>query len=124
MRVTKLIAIAAGLFAAAPIGASAQRSSAGKPGKQPVARSDVRELPADQQVIHALSRLTFGPRPGDVLKVRSVGLDAWIDQQLHPAKIDDRAMEQFLAKYSVLDQDQNDLLKDYITQQRERRLAK
>ncbi len=124
MRVTKLIRLAAALCIAAPLAASAQTSAATKSTKATLARADVRELPADQQIIQALSRLTFGPRPGDVLKVRSIGLDKWIDEQLHPEKIDDSAMEQFLAKYSVLHADQNDLLKDYVVQQRERRQAK
>jgi uncharacterized protein (DUF1800 family) len=47
-------------------------------------------LPAmtgDQSVLHALNRLTFGPRPGDVSAVNTAGLDHWIEQQLHPAEI-------------------------------------
>ncbi|MEO8908842.1 MAG: DUF1800 domain-containing protein [Gemmatimonadaceae bacterium] len=121
MRVTKLIGITAALLCAAPIHVSAQSSTT---KKVVVARSDVRELPADQQIIQALSRLTFGPRPGDVLKVRAIGLDKWIDQQLHPEKIDDRANEQFIAGYDVLHQDQNDLLKQYAEQQRAKRDVK
>jgi uncharacterized protein (DUF1800 family) len=44
-------------------------------------------LPADKQIIHALNRLTFGPRPGGVDQVRRIGLDKWIDLQLHPDRI-------------------------------------
>ncbi|MGH7650639.1 MAG: DUF1800 domain-containing protein [Gemmatimonadaceae bacterium] len=125
MRVTQLVAITATLLTAAPVVVSAQSSAAKKvAAKTVVARSDVRELPADQQIIQALSRLTFGPRPGDALKVRSMGLDNWIDQQLHPEKIDDSAMDKFLQKYSVLNEDQNDLLKQYAVAQRERRQVK
>ena len=121
MRITKLIGIAAALLSIAPVGISAQSSGARKsPAKTAVVRSDVRELPADQQIIHALSRLTFGAKPGDVLKVRAIGLDNWIDQQLHPDKIDDSAVERFVANYSVLHQDQNALLQQYAQQQRER----
>jgi uncharacterized protein (DUF1800 family) len=122
MRITKLTGITAALLSIAPIGMSAQTSGAGKTqGKPAVVRSDVRELPADQQIIHALSRLTFGAKPGDVQKVRAIGLDTWIDQQLRPDKIDDSALEGFVAKYSVLHQDQNSLLQQYAQQQRERR---
>jgi uncharacterized protein (DUF1800 family) len=46
-----------------------------------------RPLDKDQQILHALNRLTFGPRPGDVEAVRKMGLKSWIDQQLHPEKI-------------------------------------
>ena len=41
----------------------------------------------DQEVLHALNRLTFGPRSGDVEVVRKMGLKKWIDQQLHPERI-------------------------------------
>src|ERR1700722_14090038 len=44
-------------------------------------------LSADRQIVHALNRLTFGPRPGDVEEVRRVGLAKWIELQLHPDQI-------------------------------------
>jgi uncharacterized protein (DUF1800 family) len=44
-------------------------------------------LPKDQEILHALNRLTFGPRPGDVEAVQKTGLKKWIDQQLHPERI-------------------------------------
>ena len=44
-------------------------------------------------ITHVLNRLTFGPRSGDVDRVRQMGLAAWLDQQLHPARIDDHAAE-------------------------------
>jgi uncharacterized protein (DUF1800 family) len=85
---------------------------------------DHRELAADQQIIHALNRLTFGPRPGDAPKVRAIGLDKWVDLQLHPERIDNRSLEKFVARYSVLRQDQNDLLREFTVAQRERREAR
>ncbi len=45
------------------------------------------KLTPDQQIIHALNRLTFGPRPGDIEQVRRIGLNKWIEQQLHPEQI-------------------------------------
>src|SRR6202521_3454418 len=121
MRITKLIWIAAALLSIAPVGISAQSSGAKKTqAKVAVIRSDVRELPADQQIIQALNRLTFGAKPGDALKVRAGGLDNWIDQQLHPEKINDDAMTAFVSNYSALSQNQNDLLAQYADQQRAR----
>ncbi len=58
-----------------------------------------REQTADQQIRHALNRLTFGPRPGDYEAVRAIGLDAWIDRQLHPERIDDRAADDFIRSH-------------------------
>lgn len=46
-----------------------------------------RPLSKDQEILHALNRLTFGPRPGDVETVRKMGVKKWIDQQLHPERI-------------------------------------
>ena len=44
-------------------------------------------LSKDQEILHALDRLTFGPRPGDVVAVKKMGLKKWIDLQLHPDQI-------------------------------------
>jgi len=58
------------------------------------ARLPAAGIPKDEPAIrHALSRLTFGPRPDDVEKVRRMGLSTWIDRQLTPSKIDDHAAE-------------------------------
>ncbi len=89
-----------------------------------VTTSSVREQTADQQVIQVLNRLAFGPRPGDVLRVRSMGVDAWIDQQLQPEHINDQAMDQLLARYPLLQQDQTALAVQYVQAQREFRLVK
>jgi uncharacterized protein (DUF1800 family) len=120
MKITKLLAVAAALLSVTPIGVSAQTAGAKSPART-VTRSDVRELPADQQIIQALNRLTFGPKPGDAQRVRALGLENWIDQQLSPDKINDSGMEQFVARYPAINQDQNDLLRQYAEQQRARR---
>ena len=120
----RVCGVVAALWCAAPIGIRAQAPTPQTPTRAVAASPDVRELPADQQIIHALSRLTFGPRPGDVLKVRAIGLDKWIEQQLHPERIDDSAIEAFVARYSAINRDQNDLLRQYADQQRERRQVK
>jgi uncharacterized protein (DUF1800 family) len=46
-----------------------------------------KKLPKDQGVLHALNRLTFGPRPGDVAAVKKMGVEKWVDLQLHPERI-------------------------------------
>src|ERR1700722_18385347 len=46
----------------------------------------------ERRALHALNRLTFGPRPGDVQQVMAIGIDQWIDLQLHPERIDDSAL--------------------------------
>ena len=44
-----------------------------------------------RRAVQALNRLTFGPRPGDVQQVMAMGVDRWIDLQLHPENIPDSA---------------------------------
>jgi uncharacterized protein (DUF1800 family) len=46
-----------------------------------------KKLNKDQQILHALDRLTFGPHPGDIERVKKMGLKKWVDQQLHPERI-------------------------------------
>lgn len=60
--------------------------------------------PGDERAraIQALNRLTFGPRPGDVDRVLAIGVDKWIDQQLHPDSVDDHALDARLAPFRTL----------------------
>ena len=59
-------------------------------------------LAGDQRVIHALNRLSFGPRPGDVAAVKKAGLNRWIEAQLNPGSIDDSALEKELKVLKLL----------------------
>jgi uncharacterized protein (DUF1800 family) len=56
----------------------------------------------DARILHALNRVTYGPRPGDVERVRAIGLAAYLEQQLAPSTIDDRATEAALASLGTL----------------------
>src|SRR5580700_1831644 len=57
-----------------------------------------KKLSGDQKILHALDRLTFGPRPGDIEAVKKMGLSKWIDQQLHPERIpEDEALTKLVA---------------------------
>ena len=49
---------------------------------------------------HALSRIAFGPRPGDARQLLSRGLATWISEQLYPAP--DRAVEARLTGFPTL----------------------
>jgi uncharacterized protein (DUF1800 family) len=48
-----------------------------------------KKLSKDEQILHALDRLTFGPRPGDIDRLKRMGLKKWLDQQLHPDRMDE-----------------------------------
>src|SRR6476620_3739002 len=73
--------------------------------KLSIARTDVRELPAAQPITQALNQLTFGPKPGDAQKVRAIGLQKWMDKQLHPERINDSFVDQLIDKYPALNAD-------------------
>ncbi len=60
------------------------------------------KLSDHQRAVHVLNRLAFGPRPGDVDQVLKNGVDVWIDQQLHPDAIPDRAVEARLQNMPTL----------------------
>jgi uncharacterized protein (DUF1800 family) len=62
-----------------------------------------------QRALHALNRLTFGARPGDVDGVMAMGVDKWIDQQLHPEKINDSALQTRLEPLRTLRMDARQL---------------
>src|SRR5580704_2051627 len=57
------------------------------------------QMKGEGRVLHALNRLTFGPRPGDVVAVEQMGLTTWFENQLNPPKIDDSALEARLAAF-------------------------
>ena len=66
-----------------------------------------------KRALHALNRLAFGPRPGDVERVTAMGVDKWIDQQLHPEKIDDHALDARLAPFRTLRMDTRELVENF-----------
>jgi uncharacterized protein (DUF1800 family) len=73
----------------------------------------ITELSADEAILHALNRLAYGPRPGDVERVRQMGLAKWIDQQLNPNSIDDKVVEARLDTYPTLRMSSATLLAQY-----------
>ena len=79
------------------------------------------------RIVHALDRLAYGPRPGDVERVAAVGLSRWIEQQLHPERIDDRRMDARLADFETLTLESSTIARDYfgpaLRERRERQRA-
>jgi uncharacterized protein (DUF1800 family) len=66
-----------------------------------------------KRAVHALNRLTFGPRPGDVQQVMEMGVDRWIELQLHPEKISDEAMDGRLAAFRTLRMSSKELAENF-----------
>jgi uncharacterized protein (DUF1800 family) len=68
------------------------------------------DLTSDEAISHALNRLGFGPRPGDVDRVKQMGLAKWIDRQLHPESIDDSTLDARLQRFPTLKMSSETLL--------------
>jgi uncharacterized protein (DUF1800 family) len=82
------------------------------------------KLNKDQQILHALDRLTFGPRPGDVEIVKKMGVKKWIELQLHPEKIaENPQLEAKLAPLETLRMTQSQTEATYPTPQMIRAVA-
>src|SRR5579885_1278330 len=83
-----------------------------------------RPLSSDQKIVHALNRLTFGPRPGDVDRVRAMGLKKWIDLQLHPERIPENPeLTKRLAVLDSLSMSPEELVRNYPTPQMVRQMV-
>jgi uncharacterized protein (DUF1800 family) len=77
-----------------------------------------------KRAVHALNRLTFGARPGDVQRVAQMGVDKWVELQLHPERIDDSALEARLAPFRTLRMDTRELVENFPPNQLIRQVAR
>lgn len=82
----------------------AKDASAGQPATQ---------MEDDKRIVHALNRFTFGVRPGDMERVRTIGLDQWFDEQLHPEKINDSAIEARLEPFRTLKMSTKEMVENF-----------
>ena len=89
-----------------------------KKAQPKVTEPAIPQMTPDQKVLHALNRLTFGPRPGDLEVVNQKGLDQWIEQQLHPRGIPENpVLEAKLAPLDTLRMSSLELARRYPTPQ-------
>lgn len=89
--VQKLFTAVALAALAAPILAIPSSGSAG----------DKKALTQNQKALHVLNRLGFGARPGDVEKVKAIGVQKYIEQQLNASAIDDAVAEKKVSNLEV-----------------------
>ena len=76
-------------------------------------RTAVPQKPDDRAIVHVLNRIGFGPAPGDLERVRTVGLAAYIDQQLQPERLDDSRMASRLAALETLSKSTQEMAREY-----------
>ena len=66
-----------------------------------------------QDITHLLNRIAFGPRPGNVERVRQLGAEKYLDEQLHPERIDDHLTAAALSDIPSIHLNTHDLLEQY-----------
>jgi len=87
-------------------------------------RRFLKQIPNNDKIPHALNRLTYGPRPGDLERVRAMGLKKWIELELHPERISENPA--LMAKLKMLDtlaMSSAELVRDYPTPQMVRQMV-
>src|SRR5262249_50079815 len=117
-RVVAALAVVLALAAFPAVSAYAGKKAAAE------SRDFQKQIPNDQKILQALSRLTYGPRPGDVQAVNAMGLKKWIDQQLHPERIAENP--ELLEKLKVMDtlwMSGSELVRNYPTPQMVRQMV-
>jgi uncharacterized protein (DUF1800 family) len=88
-------------------------TAAGTGGLAQQVKSAIPRQADDRTVVHVLNRLGYGAAPGDVERVRTTGLAAYIDQQLQPERIDDSGMKTRLAAFATLSKSTEEMAQQY-----------
>ena len=88
------------------------------------ARAQHPALTPHDSAFHALNRLAYGPRPGEVDRVVAQGVMSWIDRQLAPDRIADDRLAERERELAIRDYDRSDLAAIYVAAQRARRERK
>jgi uncharacterized protein (DUF1800 family) len=87
--------------------ASREQKSGSKGG------AGVKVLTEEQRVVHLLNRATFGPRPSDVDRVRKLGIEKFLDEQMHPDRIPDELLETRLKEIESIHLSNQELARNY-----------
>ncbi len=60
-------------------------------------------IPSELRALHVLNRVAYGPRPGDIARVNEIGVERYIEEQLHPESIPvPQAITQQMREYETL----------------------
>jgi uncharacterized protein (DUF1800 family) len=79
-----------------------------------VARGSAKTPPPDDRAVtHVLNRIAFGPRPGDVDRIKAIGLQRYIGEQLRPERIADSQMTARLAGLQTIGMSSRDLAEKF-----------
>lgn len=79
----------------------------------PDAKTRAKSLTENQKISHVLNRLGFGARPGDVERVKAVGLQKYIEQQLNAPAADNAEVAARLKNLEVLRMETDEIFARY-----------
>src|SRR2546422_5624279 len=79
-----------------------------------------RALTPRDSAFHALNRLAYGPRPGEVDSVARFGVMRWVGRQLAPGRISNAGLAERERQFQLLDLSQDALARLYLEAQRAR----
>ncbi len=97
-----------------PIGVAQDAKGQRQNGAQATPQSvSAKRLTEEQKVAHLLDRVTFGARPGDVERVMKLGWEKYLEEQLHPERISDQALEQRLKNIESIHLNSAELARNY-----------
>jgi uncharacterized protein (DUF1800 family) len=83
------------------------------PGWHTKKTTTAKPLTEEERATHALNRLTFGPKPGDLERVQAIGVKKWVEMQLNPEQIDDSLLEARLQSFPAMHLSQQDLVQTF-----------
>ena len=112
---TTLAILLISLLAAAKVVRAAPAPTGSSPASQ--TQNPTAKLQGDEKLLQVLNRFTYGPRPGDLEKIRAMGVQEWFNQQLAPKKIDDGLLDRKLAAYPAMQMPLKELMEAYPNQQ-------
>ena len=72
------------------------------------------------RAVHLLNRATYGVRAQDLAEVLDLGVEAWLERQLHPERIDDSVLEDRLTTFPAAHMSVSELYEAYPPPQRVR----
>ena len=91
--------------------------------KKKSADASIGTMDPAKRALHALDRLTFGPRPGELERVSKMGVENWIELQLDPDKINDSNLDARLAPFRTLGMSTREIVENFPPPQAIRAIA-